>query len=65
MECNCEFLNDSKRSCRILKQLYCKTEPNKKCNWYKEKEEQENENDEKTQKEIYREADEETSKENV
>ena len=34
---NCEYMNDSKRSCRILKHLYCKLEPDKKCSWYKQK----------------------------
>lgn len=37
MELNCEYMNDSKRSCKILKHLYCKIEPDKKCSWYKPK----------------------------
>lgn len=34
---NCKFLKDTRRSCSILKQLYCKIEPNKKCSWYQNK----------------------------
>lgn len=30
---NCRFIG--KRSCTILKQLYCKKEPNKQCSFYK------------------------------
>lgn len=34
---NCKFLKDTRRSCSILKQLYCKIEPNKKCSFYQNK----------------------------
>lgn len=36
---NCKFAG--KRSCTILKQLYCKKEPNKQCSFYKQKDKEE------------------------
>ena len=33
MNKNCRYIG--KRSCTILKDLYCKKEPNRKCSFYK------------------------------
>lgn len=34
---DCKYFNAKKQNCEILKKLYCKIEPDKKCSWYKQK----------------------------
>lgn len=36
---DCIFCGLEKKNCIILKKLYCKINPDKKCAWYKTKEE--------------------------
>lgn len=36
---DCIFCGKERKNCAILKKLYCKTNPDKKCAWYKSKKE--------------------------
>lgn len=43
MKENCKFYDRKKKTCISLNDLYCQLEPNRKCKFYKEKEEKVNE----------------------
>lgn len=34
---DCRYLSATQKDCTILKKLYCRIEPDKKCSWYKKK----------------------------
>lgn len=40
MGCRCRYLGENEKECKILKRLYCVTEPKKACTWFKAKEDE-------------------------